>query len=156
MHRLAVTKAAALCAAVAFVAAMGPASASPAAAPSSTAQDVARPVRATVLVDCLSHPQVRPADFILACGDGNSRLTSLRWVHWDAASAKAKGVNSVNDCDPYCAAGTFHSYRVVVRLDKPKAWKKDPQQQHYSRMTLTFTGDRPERMARTVTYSLWN
>ncbi|GAA3997310.1 hypothetical protein [Streptomyces plumbiresistens] len=157
MPGLAVTKAAALCAAMAFVAAMGPASASPAAAPSSAAaQAVAQPVKDTVLVDCSSKPQVRPADFILACGDGNSRLASLRWTHWDAGSAKARGVNWVNDCDPYCAAGTFHSYRVVVRLDQPQDWNKDPQQQRYGRMTLTFPGDRPERLARTVTYSLWN
>ncbi|MFE9442308.1 hypothetical protein ACFYO2_25645 [Streptomyces sp. NPDC006602] len=156
MRRLAVTKAAALCAAVAFVAAMGPASASPAAAPSSTGRAATQPVRATVLVDCFSRPQVRPADFILACGDGNSRLASLRWTHWAPASAKAKGVNWVNDCDPYCAAGTFRSYPVVVRLDRPQSWKKDPQQQRYGRMTLTFPGDRPERPARTVTYALWN
>ncbi|WP_217238566.1 hypothetical protein [Streptomyces sp. AC555_RSS877] len=156
MRGLAVTKAAALCAATAFVAAMGPASASPAAAPASSGRAAVQQVRPTVLVDCLSKPQVRPVDFMLACGDGNSRLASLRWARWDAASAEAKGVNRVNDCKPYCAAGTFHSYRVVVRLDEPRSWKKDPQQKHYTRMTLTYTGDRPERLARTVTYTLWN
>ncbi|MFD3617915.1 hypothetical protein ACFWWT_22275 [Streptomyces sp. NPDC058676] len=156
MRRLTVTKAAALCAATAFLAAMGPASAAPAAAPTSPGRAGAQQARPTVLVDCLSKPQVRPADFILACGDGNSRLASLRWARWDAASAQAKGINWVNDCKPYCAAGTFHSYRVVVRLDHPQSWKKDPQEKRYARMTLTFTGDRPERLARTVTYSLWN
>jgi hypothetical protein len=156
MRGLAVTKAAALGAAVAFAAAMGPASASPAAAPSSTAGAAAQPVKATVLVDCFAKPQVRPADFVLACGDGNSRLSSLRWTHWAPASAEGKGVNWVNDCDPYCAAGTFRSYAVVVRLGRPQDWKKEPQHQRYGRMTLTFPGDRPERSARTVTYALWN
>jgi hypothetical protein len=150
------TKAAALCAAVVFVAAMGPASASPADAPSAAVPAVTQPVGNTVLVDCFSQPRVRPADFILACGDGNSRLSSLRWTSWKAASAEAKGVNWVNDCDPYCAAGTFRSYPVVVRLDRPQSWKQDPQQQRYGRMTLIFTDDRPERLARTVTYTLWN
>ncbi|KOG31430.1 hypothetical protein [Streptomyces resistomycificus] len=156
MRRLAMTKAAALCAAVAFAAAMGPASAAPAGAPATPARAVAQPPRDTVLVDCFAKPQVRPADFVLACGDGNSRLAALRWTHWDTTSARAKGVNWLNDCEPYCAAGTFRSYPVVVRLDQTQSWKGHPPQQRYDRMTLTYTGDRPERSARTVTYALWD
>ncbi|MGW3466821.1 hypothetical protein ACWDE9_48240, partial [Streptomyces olivaceoviridis] len=33
-----------------------------------------------VLVDCLWNRTVRPGDFILACGDGNSILTGLHWT----------------------------------------------------------------------------
>ncbi|MEU0743310.1 hypothetical protein [Streptomyces sp. NPDC006134] len=108
-----------------------------------------------VLVDCQGRPGVRPAGFLLACGDGNSRLTSLEWKRWDATAATAAGVNVVNDCRPYCAAGTFRSYPVVVRLDLPRSWEKQPDQRQYTRMTLTYTGDRPEGSARTVTHPLW-
>lgn len=108
-----------------------------------------------VLVDCQGRPGVRPADFLLACGDGNSRLTSLEWKRWDATAAVAEGVNVVNDCRPYCAAGTFRSYPVVVRLDDAQSWEKRPDLRQYTRMTLTYTGDRPEGSARAVTYSLW-
>jgi hypothetical protein len=149
------TKAAALGAAALFAAAMGTASA-PAAAPSAPARTVAQKPADTVLVDCLWKPQVRPADFLLACGDGNSRLTSLRWSHWDADSAKARGRNVVNDCVPYCAEGTFHSYPVVVRLDRPERWDKQPDLRHYGRMTLTYTDGRPERLDRVETYALWD
>ncbi|MFF9275972.1 hypothetical protein [Streptomyces griseosporeus] len=109
-----------------------------------------------VLVDCLWHAQVRPADFVLACGDGNSRLVSLHWSRWDARAAVGEGVNMVNDCKPYCAAGRFHGYRVAVRLDKPLTWKKQPKLRQYTRMTLTFKDARPERLPQSVTYPLWS
>ncbi|MEU0335121.1 hypothetical protein [Streptomyces sp. NPDC006193] len=109
-----------------------------------------------VLVDCLWHRTVQPTDFILACGDGNSRLTGLHWSQWSGTSATAVGVNMVNDCKPYCAAGTFRSYPVTVRLDGPQPWKKDPGVQHFTRMSLTYTGARPEGFQQVVTYPLWD
>ncbi|GGW43462.1 hypothetical protein GCM10010350_29170 [Streptomyces galilaeus] len=99
---------------------------------------------------------MRPAAFILACGDGNSRLASLKWDHWNATSAKATGVNVVNDCEPYCAAGTFHAYPVVVRLDKAQPWKKDPGTQRYDRIVLEYPAQRPEQFAKVMTYPLWD
>ncbi|MFJ9963114.1 hypothetical protein [Streptomyces avermitilis] len=140
-----------LCAAVALAGAMGTSSAAPPAARAVKQQ----PAR-TVIVDCFWNPNVRPADFILACGDGNSRLSSLEWSHWGLNSATAKGFNLVNDCKPYCAAGKFHSYAVVVRLDHPQPWKKHPQVQRYTQMSLVYTANRPDGFERTVTYPLWN
>ncbi|POX45459.1 hypothetical protein C3489_34135 [Streptomyces sp. Ru71] len=142
-----------LCAVASLAAATGPVSSASAAAHTAPA---ARHAPRPVLVDCLFHPQVRPADFILACGDGNSRLSSLHWKQWDTGVAVAEGVNAVNDCKPYCAAGHFHSYAVTVRLDRPKAWKKHPQTQHYTRMTLTYSDGRPSGFDRVVTYPLWD
>ncbi|MEV6017106.1 MULTISPECIES: hypothetical protein [unclassified Streptomyces] len=138
-------------AAAALAAVMGTASAAPA-----SSHPVKQRQTTPVLVDCLWHPDVRPADFILACGDGNSRLTSLDWSHWNQRSAVAEGVNMVNDCKPYCAAGKFHSYPVVVVLDQPQQWKKQPQVQHYTRMTLIYTHDHPDGYAQKVSYPLWN
>ena len=109
-----------------------------------------------VLVDCLWHPRVRPTNFMLACGDGNSRLASLHWTRWDAGGARAEGVNWVNDCKPYCAAGHFHAYPVTVRLDRSQPWKKRPQVSHYSRITLTYPATRPEHFGPTVSYPLWD
>ncbi|WP_327312193.1 hypothetical protein [Streptomyces sp. NBC_01235] len=143
------------CAALGLTAAVGSASAAPASPPTAR-QAAVRQAAKPVLVDCFWHPQVRPGDFILACGDGNSRLVSLHWDSWGSKSARATGVNVVNDCDPYCAAGTFHPYAVVVKLDRPQPWKKHPQVQHYSRITLTYPGARPAQFGRVVTYPLWN
>ncbi|MFF7969919.1 hypothetical protein [Streptomyces sp. NPDC007905] len=137
-----------------LTAAMTTASASPptASAPKAHPQ---QPVL-VVLVDCLWHRDVRPTDFILACGDGNSRLAGLHWTKWTPDRAKAVGVNWVNDCKPYCAAGRFHSYRVTVRLDRAQPWKKHPDVQHFTRMTLTYDGARPDGFQQIVTYPLWD
>ena len=144
-----------LCFAASLAAAAGaPSSARTATAPVS--DTVRHEPRSPVIVDCFWHTNVRPTDFMLACGDGNSRLASLHWSHWDASSARATGVNVVNDCKPYCAAGTFHSYPVVVRLDRAQPWKKHPQVQHYTRMSLVYTDGRPSGYARVTTYPLWN
>ncbi|GGW71130.1 hypothetical protein GCM10010503_55650 [Streptomyces lucensis JCM 4490] len=114
-------------------------------------------VRSTqpVLVDCSFQRNVRPADFILACGDGNSRLLGLHWTEWSPRGAVAEGLNAVNDCKPYCAAGKFHSYRVTVRLDRPAPWKKDPGVDRFTRMRLTYENARPEGFDQVVTYPLW-
>ncbi|WUJ18519.1 hypothetical protein OHS70_33110 [Streptomyces sp. NBC_00390] len=135
-----------LCAAAALATAGVPASAS-AVSPS--------PAH-VVAVDCFWKPQVRPADFLLACGDGNNRLTELQWSSWGPTSAVARGLDVVNDCQPYCAAGKFHSYPVTVRLDRPATWKKHPELQHFSRMQLTYTDSRPAHTEREVTYKLWD
>ncbi|MGW0915327.1 hypothetical protein ACWD1Z_26790 [Streptomyces sp. NPDC002784] len=125
-------------------------------APEPAARIAQQPTDRPVLVDCFWRPEVRPTEFILACGDGNSRLASLRWSRWDAGAARAEGVNWVNDCKPYCAAGRFHAYPVTVRLDRAEPWKKRPELSHYSRITLVYTDNRPERVAQTVSYPLWD
>ncbi|MGW3495445.1 hypothetical protein [Streptomyces sp. NPDC001020] len=151
-HRI--STAVTVCAAASLVAGMGSASAAPASPP---APPVARQQTGnTVLVDCFWHPQVHPSDFMIACGDGNSRLTSLHWSRWDSNSAVGEGFNVVNDCKPYCAAGTFHSYPVVVRLDHPQPWKTHPQLRHYTQMSLVYTNAKPEGFAQVVTYPLWS
>ncbi|MGW1587698.1 hypothetical protein [Streptomyces sp. NPDC002386] len=107
-----------------------------------------------VLVDCSFQRTVRPADYILACGDGNSRLLGLHWTKWGSRAAVAEGLNAVNDCKPYCAAGKFHSYRVTVRLDSPAPWQKHPGVQRFSRITLTYEGARPAGFDQVVSYPL--
>jgi hypothetical protein len=124
----------------------------PSSAPAASGQQPGQPV----IVDCLWKSHVRPGDFMLACGDGNSRLSTLHWSQWGADSAVASGVNVVNDCKPYCAAGKFHSYPVTVRLDHAQSWKKHPGVQHYTQMSLVYTDSRPSGFRQTVVYPLWD
>ncbi|MGW3635300.1 hypothetical protein ACWD7F_35060 [Streptomyces sp. NPDC005122] len=161
MRKLTVRAALTFCAAVSLATVTGAADAAPVASPRSAhtvARESMQPPVATqpVIVDCFWHPQVEPGDYVLACGDGNSRLTSLRWSHWGANSAVATGINAVNDCKPYCAAGTFRKYPVTVRLDRPQAWKNNPQISHYTRLTLVYTDTEPAGYGQTVTYPLGN
>ncbi|MGW4563121.1 hypothetical protein ACWEN3_12160 [Streptomyces sp. NPDC004561] len=136
-----------------LTAAMTTASASP---PTPAAPPVQGDHSRPVLVDCFFHRNVRPVDFILACGDGNSRLTGMRWTEWGRDGAQGMGVNWVNDCKPYCAAGTFHSYPVVIRLSGEQTWKKHRSFQRFTQMSLTYTGARPEGFKQVMTYSLWD
>ncbi|WP_327365737.1 hypothetical protein [Streptomyces sp. NBC_01217] len=107
-------------------------------------------------VDCFSEPQVRPGDFLLACGDGNNRLIALRWSDWGHTTAVGRGLDAVNDCQPFCAEGTFHSYPVTVRLDRPTSWKKNPDLQRFTRLQLVYTDGTPSHTPRHVTYRLWD
>jgi hypothetical protein len=62
---------------------------------------------------------VRPRSIVFACADANLYATGLRWSSW-GVTARATGLAHANDCEPYCAAGHFHTYRVAVTLSKPK------------------------------------
>ncbi|MFJ5723150.1 hypothetical protein [Streptomyces sp. NPDC093149] len=135
-----------LCAAVALAAAAVPTSAS-AKSPSHAR---------AVAVDCFSNSQVRPGEFLIACGDGNNRLIALHWSKWGATSAVGSGLDAVNDCQPYCAAGKFHSYPVTVRLDRPKSWQRHPEVQQFTRLQLVYTGAKPAQTQQVVTYKLWD
>jgi len=52
------------------------------AAPQAASTAVSHFSERTVVVNCQGRPQVRPADFTLACGDGNDYLTGLSWTSW--------------------------------------------------------------------------
>ncbi|HEU5392329.1 MAG TPA: hypothetical protein VFV73_41220 [Streptosporangiaceae bacterium] len=95
----------------------------------------------TVVLNCLGHPQVRPGRFTLACADANDYLTGLAWKSWGPRLASATGVQAVNDCVPYCAAGHFHRYPVDVVLWNPEA--ADPGSQRYTSITLLYPGAHP-------------
>lgn len=152
---------AAMTAASAAPAAPAPAASAPAARAASATVSVQqaavrRPVHRPVLVDCFWHARVQPKDFVLACGDGNSLLDSLRWSSWGVHSATAQGVNWVNDCKPYCAVGKFHPYRVTVRLDRAETWKRHPALVQFTRMRLYYPDGRPDGYKPVMTLSLWN
>ncbi|MFL5853963.1 MAG: hypothetical protein ACJ76T_08780 [Solirubrobacteraceae bacterium] len=86
-------------------------------------------------------PTYKPTRIVVACGDGNNRLARIKWESYgtDAASGTATAV--VNDCEPNCAAGTFHHFRAVVTLNKPKDCGRYRQ---FTRLVERFTDETPE------------
>jgi hypothetical protein len=52
----------------------------------------------------------------LACSDDAFGLERMRWSRWTTAAAFGRGLVFADDCDPYCAAGHLHVYRVHVAL----------------------------------------
>ncbi|MFJ5548131.1 hypothetical protein [Streptomyces sp. NPDC093225] len=131
----------------------GAASAPP---PRVTASPSATPAGTVVVVDCFAKPQVRPADFLLACGDGNNRLTDLHWTGWGRQTATATGTDMVNDCVPYCAAGKFRAYPVTVTLSVPRPWPSQPGTPHFTKLRIVYTDTAPAPLPHEVTYDLWN
>ena len=73
--------------------------------------------------------QLRPAT-ISYTGDGSGLVggsdgTSvrhpghLRWTRYTQRQGTARGVVWLDDCEPDCADGTFHPYKVRVRVSSP-------------------------------------
>jgi hypothetical protein len=117
----------------------------------------------TVVINCAGHSQVRPGSFTLACADGNNALSGLSWTSWGPRLASGYGTQVQNDCIPYCAAGHFHRYPVLVVLWGTAALKGHPGTLRYTEMTLIYTGARPQvynghrwvKGPGTVTTRLW-
>ena len=72
----------------------------------------------TVLKDC-QHPAVRPHVVLIACGDGALFVRIRHYRYWRAGEAVGRGAVWADDCDPNCAAGTFHRTPARVRLFRP-------------------------------------
>jgi hypothetical protein len=92
-----------------------------------------------------------PSSVILACADANYELASLRWRGWGRATATATGKARANDCNPNCAAGHFHSYRVTVTATALKACGKA---RYYARLTISYAGARPAGIAKRDVHTL--
>ena len=73
--------------------------------------------RGPVVVTCRGAAQYKPSRYVLACGDGNAYWTGVKWSTW-AHTALGRGMLVLNSCHPNCAAGQFHSYPAVVRLNR--------------------------------------
>ncbi len=99
-----------------------------------------------------STPSVRPRQVIVACGDANFYFTNLAWSAWNATHAVAGGIAHLNDCKPYCAAGHFHTYKVVVTLTLPKSCKTGGRE--YTRMSWRYLLAKPAGQPRSSSQSL--
>jgi hypothetical protein len=110
------------------------------------------------VISCLGQPEVRPGTLTLACADGNDYLTGLSWTSWAPRQASGYGTQMLNDCNPYCAAGHFHSYAVRITLWGSATVRGNPGTLRYTRVTLVYPAARPKVFGRypgTVTMSLW-
>ena len=94
----------------------------------------------------------RPRAVILACGDAGFRLERLVWRRWNHGTAAGGGIARVNDCVPFCVAGTIRSYRVRVRAYRIRRCHADNDQYRYTRVRVTFRGARPAGVSRSVAW----
>jgi hypothetical protein len=99
------------------------------------------------------NPQVRPGTIIYT-GDGSGALAGrgvrsrhpkfgrLHWTTWNATEGRAFGADWINNCIPFCAAGTFTPYPVNIRAFRPRVVEGH---RIFTRMQVTYTGKFPGR-----------
>jgi hypothetical protein len=93
--------------------------------------------------DC-SDPQNRPSRIVLACADFSLFVNTIHWDVWKANKAKGTGFLQVNDCNPNCASGTFHSYPVNIKLERPRETNcSGDEVSMFRRAHLKYTGAKP-------------
>jgi putative component of membrane protein insertase Oxa1/YidC/SpoIIIJ protein YidD len=91
-----------------------------------------------------------PQSLVLTCADANYELTAVSWHAWGTQRATAAGIARVNDCNPYCAAGHFHSYRITAIADQLRRCGKA---RYYRRLTIVYPASRPTGIPRRDTHT---
>jgi hypothetical protein len=109
------------------------------------------PPYATAWINNCGPLAAEPASLVLACGDANYELASLRWKGWGTAHATATGVARANDCTPNCAAGHFHSYRMTATAEVLTACGAA---RYYGRLTIVYSGARPQGIGKRDVHTL--
>ena len=71
-----------------------------------------------VIAGHCQHPQMRPASILFACADGGWYARHLHWTKWGPYRAVGHGVFHINDCNPNCAQGTFHTREGSITLSR--------------------------------------
>jgi hypothetical protein len=94
-------------------------------------------VKITNCVKASAHPK----SLTLACGDGNTVLSGLRWSSFGGPSAQARGTLETNTCEPNCAAGKVVRYPVAVSATGIRKCKAGLRV--YDKVALRFTGRAP-------------
>jgi len=60
---------------------------------------------------------------MITCGDGGMYLDNIKWSTWSAEGAQGEGTYNVNDCEPDCADGNFHTAKVKIELSHLTPYK---------------------------------
>ncbi|HTU29269.1 MAG TPA: hypothetical protein VMF07_07805 [Solirubrobacteraceae bacterium] len=89
-----------------------------AAAAAAVAAPAAVPAHHVTIVDCTGHRVIAPRTYVLACGDGNTTLTRLRWSHWGETTATAAATEELNLCIPDCVDGRVARFPVTVTAER--------------------------------------
>lgn len=106
---------------------------------SATSARAAQPARRTaektrVIADCV-HRSIEPRKIVATCADGGVYAVVRSYGSWRRAQALGEGRLHMNDCDPSCAEGTFHSYRATFRLSRVVGTSHGPL---FTRLGVTY------------------
>jgi hypothetical protein len=102
--------------------------------------------------------QVRPA-IIGYTGDGTGFLggahprsvhSGMHWTRWTTRLALGTGFNQLDNCNPSCAAGAFHGYRVKIEMWRPRTMHGA---RVFTRLTIWYVNSRPPGEPRHYTFT---
>jgi hypothetical protein len=93
--------------------------------------------RSTTIVDCTGHAVFAPRDYVLACGDGDTALTRLRWRDWGEERATATATAELNLCSPDCVEGKVARFPVTVDAERLRGG-------HYRELVVHAGSGRPK------------
>ncbi|MFL5859864.1 MAG: hypothetical protein ACJ780_03670 [Solirubrobacteraceae bacterium] len=125
---------------LALVAALALASAASAATLPGVVADGGTPQRGKTVL-------VRPAQIVYT-GDGSGFLAGtgtsgrrpkfgrLKWTEWTGTAALGSGADWLNNCEPFCAAGSFSQHPVDIKLYRPRRMVG---LEVFTRMTIHYT-----------------
>lgn len=101
-------------------------------------------VESTAILGCVHVTGLNGPDTLsTACADNNYTLVDLNWSRWGAAEATATGRAFINNCDPYCAEGTFEEFDVSVTADERASCGYNTEV--YTRLRVKFDDENRER-----------
>ena len=89
------------------------------------------------VMTCVGGTDIKPAYYLIACGDGNAWWQKVKWASWGATTAVGNGQIVVNDCIPFCFDGHFHAYPLTVLLSHLRQTTKFGVL--YERFTLSYS-----------------
>lgn len=82
------------------------------------APGVVTTVQAAAVIGCVSALGTEgPDEMSLACADGNQLISGMQWSNWGSAQATTHALETINNCEPNCANGTFVTRGVDVVAD---------------------------------------
>jgi hypothetical protein len=85
-------------------------------------------------------------------GGASSRnpKSKIHWRKWTSKRAIGIGYNQLNDCQPSCADGTYHGYRVRIALWRSRTVRGVLV---FTRMTIFYVKGRPRGEPRHYTFT---
>lgn len=100
------------------------------------AQPVHEPDHTKIIFDCF-HARYKPHKVLLRCGDGTQGLTHVHYASWTRHKATGHARFVFDDCQPNCASGHTHHFRVRIVF---KRVRKDGHDRVFTRVVTHHKG----------------
>jgi hypothetical protein len=74
----------------------------------------ASPGADVAVLGCQGSLKVEPSEVVACSIDEPVKIDHVDWTGWGEDPAYGRGRAIINTCEPYCAAGNYHLFRVIL------------------------------------------